>query len=201
MGLKILWISLFSIVVALDAFPLRASFASPSCHSTSLGATAKTGLQEPSTNRRNALKAGGLALSSLLLGGDEAKAADPQTILITGSNSGIGYEAAKILAERGHTLILACRTLDKAKDAAERIKQDITSGMLIPAECDLSSFESIDKFVTDLKGVEKFDVLCLNAGLALNTSDKQIQRTAEGFELTGMYNSFYFDSRPLIPRS
>ena len=124
MGLKILWISLFSIVVALDAFPLRASFASPSCHSTSLGATAKTGLQEPSTNRRNALKAGGLVLSSLLLGGDEAKAVDPQTILITGSNSGIGYEAAKILAERGHTLILACRTLDKAKDAADRCHGD-----------------------------------------------------------------------------
>lgn len=100
---------------------------------------------------------------------------------------GIGYIASKLLAGRGHTVVLACRTLEKAQDAAKRIQTESSvQGALIPAQCDLASLESIRSFVAELPKlkIEKFDVLCLNAGLSLNQDDKKIQRTNDGFELT-----------------
>lgn len=147
-------------------------------------------------SRRGALEASGAALLSLTLGTtNEAIAASPQqpsrpkTILITGSNSGVGFEAAKLLTARdegGQTLILACRTLAKANDAIDRIRESVQSSSvtLIPAECNLASLDSIKRFVQELS-VGTLDVICLNAGVALNVDDKQVQRTADGFELTG----------------
>lgn len=134
-------------------------------------------------DRRDALKSGIATALSFLLLGKPVIADEPQTIVITGCNSGIGFVAARLLAERGHTLVLACRSLEKAKDTATRIKSETTSGTLIPAECDLANLDSVKAFAKDLK-VDNIDVLCLNAGLSLNTDDKQIQRTADGFELT-----------------
>mmetsp|Transcript_133697 Transcript_133697/g.387068 ORF Transcript_133697/g.387068 Transcript_133697/m.387068 type:complete len:388 (-) Transcript_133697:24-1187(-) len=133
-------------------------------------------------DRRNLLQGGAAALLSALLGPQLATASEPQTIVITGSNSGIGFEASKLLAEKGHTVILGCRTLEKAKNAADRIREDVSSGTLLPAECDLASLESVRKFAKDLPS-SQIDVLCLNAGLALNTKG-DIERTVDGFERT-----------------
>ena len=77
--------------------------------------------------------------------------------------------------------------MEKAVDAANRIHGDTSSGSLIPAECDLASFDSIKKFANDLS-LETLDVVCLNAGLSLDQYGKEIQRTKEGFELTGKWN-------------
>lgn len=144
--------------------------------------------EEPTIDRRSALSVSAAALlASFLLGPKAAASAsetNPQTILITGSNSGIGFEASKMLAARGHTVILGCRTLQKAETAIERIRAEVTSGTLIPAECNLASLDSIQTFVQDLK-INQLDVVCLNAGLALNAQGKDIQRTNDGFELTG----------------
>jgi hypothetical protein len=171
---------LISALLGADAFQLPISPELSPSFSTSLYATG-----EPVTDRRGALQWSGLALASLLLGGDPARAADPKTILITGANSGIGFEAAKILTEKGHTLILACRTLAKSQDAIERVKEQApVFGQMIPAECNLASLESIKSFVEGLPD-QKLDIVCLNAGVSLNVDEKQIQRTADGFELTG----------------
>lgn len=140
---------------------------------------------DPSVGRRGVLGAGMASLMTLLLG-DKAIAAtsEPQTILITGANSGVGYFATKRLAAQGHTVILACRTLEKANSAIEKVRADVTTGTLVPAECNLASLESIRSFAKDLKA-ETLDVVCLNAAVSLNTEDKNVQRTADGFELTG----------------
>lgn len=135
------------------------------------------------------VEAGGLALSSVLLGLPLPAIADngvAQTIVVTGANSGIGFEACKRLAEQGHTIVLACRTLEKSLGAAERLKS--VGGSLIPAECDLTSLESIKAFadkLPSLVGNAKLDSLCLNAGIARNTGATDVARTKEGFELTG----------------
>eukprot|EP00980_Cylindrotheca_fusiformis_P022564 scaffold9439_cov115-Cylindrotheca_fusiformis.AAC.9 len=133
--------------------------------------------------RREAVQSSIAGALSFLLVGQPARSDNPLTIVITGANSGIGFEASKKLAQQGHTLVLACRTLEKAKDTVKRIEFETSQCNLIPAECNLASLDSIRAFASGLR-LEKIDVLCLNAGLSLNADDKQVQRTVDGFELT-----------------
>ena len=162
-------------------------------------------------SRRSAIESSGKMLAALLLSstsmgnGSMANAAldvntnssnsIPQTIIVTGCNSGIGFDAVKRMAERGHTIIMACRTLKKATDAASQIQNELSNAgvssavtsNLIPKECDLSDFKSIKAFVNDIAANEKLrsiDALCLNAGIARNTSAKDVLRTKQSFELT-----------------
>lgn len=161
-------------------------------------------------SRRDALANSGAALASILLGGSALSwptaafgadyGTDKRTIVLTGANSGIGYDAACRLASRGHKIILACRTAAKAKDAADRIKADLADSgskvddsVLIPLECDLASLRSIDAFAKNVKaalGDGDIDSLCLNAGLARNTAATDVLRTADGFEVTVGTNHF-----------
>ena len=158
----------------------------------------------PQTNRRRELfretqkQVSSLILASLILGekavyAQQENVIEPsktKTILITGANSGIGFEACKRLIAKGHTIILACRSIDKAQDAIQRIQQDDTilkNGKLVPAECDLADLSSIRKFVTNLGPDTKIDTLCLNAGVARNTAATDCERTKDGFELTGEF--------------
>lgn len=157
--------------------------------------------EDPS--RRSMLSSSaGVALSSLLLGSGSLASgpspafagvppdlgSDKRTIVLTGCNSGIGYDAASRMASRGHKLILACRTEDKARDAAARIAAEVPAADVTPAACDLASLDSVKSFVEGIKPVVAdaggIDALCLNAGLARNTAAKEVIRTREGFELT-----------------
>eukprot|EP00579_Thalassiosira_antarctica_P005718 CAMPEP_0201885240 /NCGR_PEP_ID=MMETSP0902-20130614/18374_1 /ASSEMBLY_ACC=CAM_ASM_000551 /TAXON_ID=420261 /ORGANISM="Thalassiosira antarctica, Strain CCMP982" /LENGTH=432 /DNA_ID=CAMNT_0048414371 /DNA_START=26 /DNA_END=1324 /DNA_ORIENTATION=- len=159
-------------------------------------------------NRRSALSQGGVALSSLLLSPilmnqQPAYAADfndgkKKRILITGSSSGIGMDAAQRMVLRGHEIVLACRTMDKANAAMDKIETNIANDSddaveantllkslkLTPMACDLADLSSIDAFVKNLDGQQPFDAVCYNAGLARNTGASDVARTKEGFELT-----------------
>ncbi len=66
--------------------------------------------------------------------------------LITGANSGIGFEIALELARRGAEVILPARTLAKAQRAANRIAGEVPHGKVTPAEVDLASQASIRSF-------------------------------------------------------
>jgi protochlorophyllide reductase len=150
-----------------------------------------------SISRRSAIIGSAQALSMLLICAGSPSYSNgsygssfppgPCTIVVTGCNSGIGYDAVKRMAERGHTIIMACRLMEKATDAANKIRQELADLKfnLVPKECDLIDLKSIDAFVEDLKrdGL-KIDALCLNAGVARNTAAKDILRTKQGFELT-----------------
>lgn len=143
------------------------------------------------TRRDLLFEAGGIALSSLVLGQALPAFAEgsdifPQTIVVTGANSGIGFNSCKRLAQQGHNLVLACRTMEKSVATADLLKD--LGGNMITAECDLASFASIKAFadkLPSLVGNKKIDCLCLNAGLARNTASTDVARTADGFELTG----------------
>lgn len=175
--------------IACDAFTALPALKAYHFHSTSLAATPGDG-----SSRREAIQFGALALSSLLVPGSlpsPACAAEPKTIVLTGGNSGIGYEATKRLAAEGHTIILPCRTMKKSLDTVDSLSS--LGGNLIAAECDLASIQSIKSFAKDLPsllGGKKIDVLGLNAGLARDTSAKDCARTADGFELTVGTNHF-----------
>lgn len=174
-------------------------------------------------SRRDAFTTSGAALASILLGSTLspsptfAVAADygteKRTVLLTGANSGIGYDAACRMAARGHKIILACRTAAKANDTVDRIKADLSDAGndigsldLVPLECDLASLQSIDSFAGALKDLSAIDSLCLNAGLARDTAATDVLRTKDGFELTVGTNHlghFYLNSLllPLVKRN
>ena len=82
----------------------------------------------------------------------------PKICIITGANCGIGYESAKNLMEMGNWhVILACRSLDRAEAAVEKLRSFKFHGTCESLLLDLSSLESIYKFVGIFKN--KFDEL------------------------------------------
>ncbi|XP_065083406.1 retinol dehydrogenase 12-like [Ochlerotatus camptorhynchus] len=100
--------------------------------------------------------------------------------IITGANTGLGYETTKALTARQATTIMACRNISKANEAIENIRQNTKEGQLIPMELDLASFQSIRKFASEIK-LRYPDFYCLinNAGLAA----QKPEFTQEGFEV------------------
>lgn len=87
------------------------------------------------------------------------------TVLITGSNTGLGFETAKeLLKSRPQRLIIACRDVNKgnaAKKILDASKEQDTS--IEVRELDQSSFESVQSFARGLEG-QKVDIAILNAG-------------------------------------
>ena len=81
-------------------------------------------------------------------------------ILITGFNSGLGQETARVLSLRGATIIGAARTLEKAKAAAETIQ-----GPVEPLACELGEPESVRAAVATLREGAPLDVIIANAGI------------------------------------
>ena len=103
-----------------------------------------------------------------------------RTILVTGANSGIGFEAARMLAARGAHVVLACRDASKADDARRRIRDAHAAASVERLELDLASLKSVRAAAEAFRaGHERLDVLVNNAGvMAL-----PFRRTADGFEM------------------
>src|SRR5579885_1338273 len=103
-----------------------------------------------------------------------------RTAIVTGANSGIGYEAARVLAGRHADVILACRSLDKARAAAAQIRSDSPDASVEAMELDLASLGSVRSFAEAFhQRRRRLDLLCNNAGvMAL-----PYRRTADGFEM------------------
>ena len=103
-----------------------------------------------------------------------------KTIVVTGGNSGIGYEAALALARRHAQVVLACRNLDKANAAAAHIVASAPGAVLEVMQLDLSSLASVRAFADAYhKRHSELHVLCNNAGvMAL-----PYRTTADGFEM------------------
>ena len=84
-----------------------------------------------------------------------------KTVIITGSNSGIGFELAKKLISENYFVILACRNRKKGLDAEKRL--GIRSKFI---EIDLSNYESIDTFSTQIRNERlSINYLVNNAGV------------------------------------
>lgn len=79
--------------------------------------------------------------------------ATDKRVIVTGATSGIGFETAHELAEREAHVYIACRDMKKCKKVADEIIADTENENVYCIECDLSSMESIRKFVEKL--VEK----------------------------------------------
>ncbi|MCY3415019.1 MAG: SDR family NAD(P)-dependent oxidoreductase [Candidatus Heimdallarchaeota archaeon] len=106
-----------------------------------------------------------------------------KVFIVTGANSGIGFETSKILSDHGAEVILAGRNKDRLLDAQKDIGQDNTSIL----ELDLASLDSIKTFVGKIRSqYDQIDVLINNAGLM----DLPRMETENGFEMVMGINHF-----------
>ncbi|WP_167759427.1 SDR family NAD(P)-dependent oxidoreductase [Mycobacterium sp. PS03-16] len=100
--------------------------------------------------------------------------------VITGANTGIGYEAAAVLAGRGAHVVLAVRNTEKGRAAAERIHAATPHADVTVQELDLTSLDSIRRAADDLRAqYSRIDLLINNAGVMMTPKDT----TRDGFEL------------------
>jgi NAD(P)-dependent dehydrogenase (short-subunit alcohol dehydrogenase family) len=103
-----------------------------------------------------------------------------RTAVVTGANTGVGFEVARALADRGAAVVLACRDLDKARAAAHRIATDVTDAAVDVLPLDLASLRSVRAAASDLVAHHAHvDLLVNNAGVMWTPPG----RTEDGFEL------------------
>ena len=99
--------------------------------------------------------------------------------IVTGANSGIGFETARVLAEKGATVIMACRNLDKANPKADEIRAAHPDAKVEVMALDLSDLDSVRAFADAFRAkYPRLDLLINNAGIMVPPYGK----TAQGFE-------------------
>lgn len=103
-----------------------------------------------------------------------------KTAIVTGANSGIGYETAKALAKKGAAVMMACRNLEKAQAAAREIGRADPHAQVEIIQLDLADLSSVRKFAETFKTrYAALDLLINNAGVMV----PPFTRTVDGFEL------------------
>ncbi|MCF0116559.1 MAG: SDR family NAD(P)-dependent oxidoreductase [Bacilli bacterium] len=124
---------------------------------------------------------------------------EDKIIVITGSNSGIGFETAKYLAYLGGHIVMACRSFDKAMAAKEQILKEIPSAKIDFIAYDQSDFKSIENFVNVFqKKYNHIDILINNAGIY---HPKKGSKASNGLPLTIMTNYIgeYYLTKLMMP--
>lgn len=105
---------------------------------------------------------------------------DGKVVIITGANTGIGKETAKDLARRGASVYMACRDHLKCEDARQEIIKETDNLNVFNRTLDLSSLDSVRRFVAEFKKEEpRLDVLINNAGVMMCPRTL----TKDGFEM------------------
>ena len=99
--------------------------------------------------------------------------------VVTGANSGVGYETARALARKGAHVVMACRNPAKAARAIEAIRAESESALLEFLPLDLSDLSSVRGFAAEFaRRHTRLDLLSNNAGVMAIPR----QTTADGFE-------------------
>ena len=102
-----------------------------------------------------------------------------RTAVVTGANSGLGYQVARALARAGAHVVLACRDEGRGGAAVQALRAELPAADLGLRRLDLADLTSVRKFATDLTAEHpRLDLLVNNAGvMALPYG-----RTVDGFE-------------------
>ena len=109
-----------------------------------------------------------------------------KTIIITGSNSGLGYECCRALLYKNANIIMACRNKEKANTARDNLLIEFPNSNIEVKQLDISSFESIENFINNID-VNNIDVVINNAGIYHQKKDS---KTKDNIELTIGTNYF-----------
>lgn len=104
-----------------------------------------------------------------------------RTVVVTGGNTGLGFETARVLAARGATTVRACRDPRRAADAAARIRTSAPHAAVETLQLDLASQASVRRAAQELRDAHpRIDLLVNNAGALFSHRST----TEDGFELT-----------------
>lgn len=123
--------------------------------------------------------------------------------IVTGANTGIGFETARGLLERGATVVLGCRDLKKGEAARAQLALETGNQNAVLMQVDLANLARLRNFATKFEArFSRLDLLVHNAGVWPRTRRK----TEDGFELTFGVNHlgpFFLTQalRPLLERS
>jgi NAD(P)-dependent dehydrogenase (short-subunit alcohol dehydrogenase family) len=111
---------------------------------------------------------------------DDVPGQQGRVAVVTGANTGLGFETAQVLAARGASVVLAVRNLEKGKEAAARIGAAAPGASVTVQELDLASLDSVREAASELRAAHpRIDLLICNAGVMYPPK----QTTADGFEL------------------
>ncbi|KAG0100319.1 Retinol dehydrogenase 12 [Podila epicladia] len=125
-------------------------------------------------------------------------AGSPRVALVTGGNTGLGYETAKALVEAGYRTVIGM-SVGKGEEAVAKIEAETgVKGLAEVCALDLSSFESVKQFACEFKSRENvLDVLVNNAGIM----DVPFGLTRDGYETQFGVNHLghYILTNELIP--
>jgi NAD(P)-dependent dehydrogenase (short-subunit alcohol dehydrogenase family) len=103
-----------------------------------------------------------------------------RTAVVTGGNGGIGLEAARVLARKGATVVLACRNPEKAKAAADDLRRNAPGADVEVLSLDLADLRSVHAFARAFTATHsRLDLLVNNAGVMALPR----RTTADGFEM------------------
>ncbi len=101
--------------------------------------------------------------------------------VVTGANSGLGFDTAAVLADKGAHVVLAVRNLDKGTQAVEKIKAASPNAVVALQELDLSSLASVRTAAEELRAAHpRIDLLINNAGVMYVPTR---ETTKDGFEM------------------
>lgn len=103
-----------------------------------------------------------------------------KTIVVTGGNSGLGYESVKAFAQKGAKVVMACRSMEKGEKAKAEIVKEQPKGEIIVLVLDLADLESVRTFAEIFnRRIDRLDILMNNAGIMGSLQAK----TKDGFEI------------------
>lgn len=102
-----------------------------------------------------------------------------RVVVITGANSGVGYESAVALAQKGARVVMACRSVNKAEDAHRELLKRASGAQVDILPLDLGSLKSVREFSENFNArYDRLDILMNNAGIMIPPYGK----TEDGFE-------------------
>jgi len=111
---------------------------------------------------------------------------DRRAVLVTGGNSGIGFECARQLARQGWRVVIASRNRDASAEAVRRIARESGDDAISALDLDLGSTASVRRFAQEIEsGAVPLRALVCNAGLQLSRGPLL---SPDGFELTFAVN-------------
>lgn len=110
---------------------------------------------------------------------EQAPSQQGKIAIVTGANSGVGYETAKGLASKGAKVIMACRNLEKAESARQEILKELPDADMVVMQLELDKLSSVRAFAEAFKQkYQQLHLLINNAGIMIPPFSK----TEDGFE-------------------